>query len=154
MKCKRCKQTPKFHSFDYLKTIGDIDYYYCFPADNKESVQTSEDMQNFCSHFPTDRKWSVVFHLNGYGLANLMPLPVALEMGKLVQDKHLHTLQKVYIVQGSWFMQFIMTCILPFLQTDIREKFVVLNGSFLEVMMALKEKGLAFQDMKDLRNNF
>lgn len=154
MKCKRCQVTPHFHSFDYIKTIGDIDYYYCFPAHNKESVQTREDMHNFCSHFPTDRKWSVVFHLNGYGLANLMPLPVAVEMGKLVDTKHQNTLQKVYIVQGSWFMQFLMTCILPYVRKDLCEKMVLINGSLLEVMTSLKDQGLQFSEIKMLRNNF
>lgn len=155
MACKRCVNGVKFHSFDYITDISGIKFFYCFPAHNVDSVKTREDMLNFVSHFPQeDVKWSVVFHANGYGLSHMMPIDVAIEMGKLCQQLHLKKLQKVYIIQGSWLMEFCIRCVFPFLNKEMREKFVLINGSLLEVMMNLRETGLKIHQLKELRNNF
>lgn len=154
MQCTRCANGEKFHSFDYITEVSGTKFFYCFPAHNLQSVQNREDMLNFISHFPSSGKWSVIFHANGYGLAHMMPLSVALEMGKLCQERHLTNLQKVYIVQGSWFMEFLLRCILPFLRQEMREKFVLINGSLLEVMTTLRSIGLKIHEVKEVRNNF
>ena len=84
----------------------------------------------------------------------MMPLSVALEMGKLVQQDHFERLQRVYIVQGSWFMEFLLRCIFPFLRKEMREKFVLINGSLLEVMTSLNANGLSYQALEELRSRF
>jgi hypothetical protein len=131
-----------------------VHYFYCFPAHNKESVRTREDMLNFVSHFPSEQHWSLIFHAKGYGVSHMMPLSLALEMGTLVQERHLKNLQMIYIVQGSWFMEFLVRCILPWLRKEMREKFVLINGSLLEVMTRLHSLGLPYQDLEELRSRF
>jgi hypothetical protein len=111
-------------------------------------------MLNFVSHFPVNRQWSLLFHARGYGISHMMPLSVALEMGKLVQQDHFERLQRVYIVQGSWFMEFLLRCIFPFLRKEMREKFVLINGSLLEVMTSLNANGLSYQALEELRSRF
>jgi hypothetical protein len=154
MVCQRCEETPGFHSFDLLGDVSGTAFYYCYPAHNKQSVRTQEDMLNFVSHFPIDRPWSLVFHANGYGLSNMMPLSIAIEMGNLVQETHKKTLQKIYIVEGSWFMNFLLRCIFPFLQKSMRNKFVLVEGSLLEVMQSLQREGLSLHQMEFLRKRF
>jgi hypothetical protein len=111
-------------------------------------------MLNFVSHFPTDKPWSLLFHTRGYGLSNMMPLSLAIEMGRIVQEKYKQTLQKIYVIEGSWFMNFLFRCIFPFLQKEMREKFVLLEGSLLEVVARLRQEGLTLQDLNILRNQF
>ena len=154
MQCQRCKVTPGFHSFDPIADISGNQYFYCFPAHNKESVRTREDMLNFVSHFPSEGKWSLLFHAQGYGIQHMMPLSVALEMGRLVQENHAERLQTIYIVQGHWFMQFLLTCIFPFLRKDMRDKFVLVNGSLLEIVTLFRSKGLTLHHLESLRNHF
>ncbi len=84
----------------------------------------------------------------------MMPLSLALEMGRLVQEKYLSSLQKIYIVQGHWFMQFVLTCILPFLKKEMKEKFVLMNGSLLEIVSEFQKKGLCLQHLEPLRKRF
>lgn len=152
MECQRCKETPGFHSFQEIATVSDIHFFYCFPAHNKQSVRTREDMLNFVSHFPQDKPWSFLFHANGYGISHMMPLSIALEMGKIVQQNK--SLQKVYVIQGDWFFQFLLKCIFPFLQKEMREKFVLMNGSLLDVVMQFREQGLTLQQLEPLRSHF
>jgi hypothetical protein len=147
-------ESPGFHSFDKIADISGIQYFYCFPAHNKKSVQTQEDMLNFVSHFPEIGNWSFVFHAKGYTFSHLMPLSVALEMGKLVERNHLEGLQKIYIVQGTWFMRFVVICILPFLQKEMRSKFVLLDGPLLEVITSLRKEGIPLANLQTLRNRF
>jgi hypothetical protein len=154
MKCTRCSETPGFHSFEQLADISGLHYFYCFPAHNKQSVRTREDMLNFVSHFPTDRRWSLVFHANGYGIQHLMPFSVALEMGALVQDNYTTTLQKIYVVEGHWLFQFLLKCILPCLKSEMRDKFVLVNGSLLEVTAKLRDVGLTLKQLEPLRSHF
>jgi hypothetical protein len=154
MACQRCKETPGFHSFEFLTELSGNHFFYCFPAHNKESVKNREDMLNFVSHFPSDRRWSLIFHANGYGLSSMMPLSVAIEMGRIVQTNHRKALQKIYIVQGSWFMNFLFRCIFPFLEKQTRQKFVLVEGSVLEVVSTLRKEGLTLQDLKVLRDRF
>lgn len=154
MQCENCKKQPNYHSFQLLADISGIHYFYCFPAHNKQSVRTREDMLNFVSHFPQDRKWSLLFHANGYGMANMMPLALALEMGKIVQEKHRKTLQKVFVIEGTWFFQFLLKCLFPFLENKMREKFVLVNGSLLEVITGLRRTGLTIQQLEPLRSRF
>jgi len=75
-------------------------------------------------------------------------------MGTLVQERHLKRLQKIYVIQGHWFMQFVLTCILPFLRKEMREKFVLVKGSLFEVMAFFHEEGLSFQELEPLRRQF
>jgi hypothetical protein len=154
MQCKRCLQTPGFHSFERIADVSGNQYFYCFPAHNKQSVQTHEDMMNFVSHFPTTGSWSLIFHARGYGFQHMMPLSIALEMARLVQQNHSRTLQKIYIVQGHWFMQFLLNCIFPFMKKEMREKFVLVKGSLLEVMTFFREQGIRLQELEPLRNRF
>jgi hypothetical protein len=111
-------------------------------------------MLNFVSHFPSEGKWSLVFHAKGYGLQHMMPLSIALEMGRLVQERHLDRLQSIFVVQGHWFMQFVLACILPCLRKEMKEKFVVVNGSLLEIVSEFQKKGLCLQHLEPLRNRF
>ena len=152
MECQRCKAVPGFHSFQQLADISGIHYFYCFPAHNKQSVRTREDMLQFVSHFPPDKQWSLLFHANGYGFSNLMPLSIAIEMGKRVQQNK--SLCKIYIIEGNWFFQFLLRCIFPFLDTSMREKFVLMNGSLLEVVAELREIGFTLQELEPLRRHF
>jgi hypothetical protein len=154
MNCSRCKEQPGFHSFEQIADVSGIQYFYCFPAHNKDSVKNREDMLNFVSHFPTEGTWSLIFHANGYGLSNMMPLTVALEMGKRVQERHRKNLMKIYIVEGSWFMNFLLTCILPFLQKDMKEKFILVPGTVLDVASFFRKEGLTLKELEKMRNNY
>lgn len=154
MRCERCSQTPGFHSFDHLRDISGLSYYYCFPAHNKDSVKTREDMWNFASHFPETGRWSLLFHANRYGLSSMMPLHIAIELGRLVQETQMDRLEKIYIIQGSWFFSFVMRCVMPFLRPEMREKFVLLSGSLLEVCQVFLRQGLKLSDLLVLRARF
>jgi len=117
-------------------------------------VKTHEDMINFVSHFPKEKRWSLLFHAKGYGLSHMMPLSLALEMGKIVQEEHMSNLQKIYIVQGSWFMKFLCLCIFPFVGSDMRTKFVSWDGSLLEVVQKFQSEGLSLSQLQTLRDRF
>jgi hypothetical protein len=82
----------------------------------------------------------------------LMPFSVAIEMGKLVQQNK--ELQNIYIIDGHWLFQFLMRCIFPFLENSLRKKFVLMNGSLLEVIAELREVGLTIRDLEPLRTHF
>ena len=154
MTCLRCKETPGFHSFEMIGDVSGTHFFYCFPAHNKESVKNREDMLQFVNHFPTQGKWSLVFHANGYGFSSMMPILVALEMGRIVQEKHLQSLQKIYIVEGSWFMNFLFSCILPFLQKEMKEKFMLVDGSIFNIVSLFQKEGLTLQELEPLRTRF
>lgn len=154
MKCQRCIESPGFHSFEQIADISGQKVFYCFPAHNKKSVQTREDMLNFVSHFPETGSWSFLFHAKGYTLAHVMPLSVALEMGKIVEQQHIERLQKIYIVQGSWFMKFVVTWVLPVLRKEMRQKFVVIDGPLLEVITELQKDGVPISSLQGLRERF
>lgn len=81
-----------------------------------------------------------------------MPLSVAIEMGKLVQQNT--SLQKIYVIEGHWFFQFVLRCIFPFLNSKMRDKFVVVNGSLLEVVAYFRDLGLSLQHLEALRTRF
>lgn len=154
MKCQRCGTQPGYHSFEHLADLSATSLFYCYPAHNTKSVRTHEDMLNFASHFPDEGSWRLLFHANGYGLKQLMPLPIALELGRLVQEKHLGRLEKVYIMEGSWFFTFLLQCILPFLRKEMRQIFVLLSGSLLEVMSQLEAEGIPLSCLSELRQRF
>jgi len=43
---------------------------------------------------------------------------------------------------------------LPFLRAEMRNKFVLVSGSLLEVLARLREEGLTLSDLALLRSNF
>lgn len=154
MRCDRCRQTPGFHSFEQICDASGIKTFYCYPAHNRKSVRTREDMLNFARHFPEEGLWSLIFHANGYGLSSMMPVSLAIELGQIVQEKHLSRLTNIYIVEGGWFFTFVLRCVLPFLRPEMRSKFVLLSGSLLEVSTQLQLKGLPLSTLSRLRENF
>ena len=152
--CESCRSQPGYHSFQHIADVSGQQYFYCFPAHNKQSVRTHQDMLNFASHFPSEGQWNLLFHARGYGMSHMMPLPIALELGRIVQEQHKMRLQKIYVIEGSWFMQFLLRCILPFLQKDMKEKFVSVQGSPLEIVTFLRLEGLSYKQLQCLRDKF
>ncbi len=153
MQCTKCKIKPGFHSFDYITDISGVRYFYSFPAQNKESVRTREDMLNYVSHLPTDRKWSLLFHMSGYGFSHMMPVHVAYEMVQIILKNYKDNLHKIYIIEGQWFMNFLYLTF-PFLSKEIREKFVSVEGSQLEIIGELRKTGLSYKQLEPLHKNF
>lgn len=153
MQCPKCKASPGFHSFDYITDISGVRYFYSYPAHNKESVNTREDMLNYVMHLPRDKKWSLIFHMNNYGFSSMMPVPVAFELSQIILRDFKQVLQKVYIVEGQWFMNFLYLTF-PFLGKEIREKFVCIEGSQLEVIEQLRKTGLSFKQLEALHKHF
>lgn len=154
MKCERCNETPGFHSFESVGEVGGTQLFYCFPAQNAKSVRTKDDMLQFVSHFPTENPWSLIFHVRGYTMSHMMPLSLAIEMATILQRDHAQTLQKIYVVEGDWFMRFLFVCIFPLLSSRVREKFVVLNGSLLEVVTQLRGEGISLSQLQRVRDHF
>ena len=149
MKCKNCLKTPGYHSFDYITDISGIAYYMCFPAKNKQSVKTQEDMLNFVSHFPKEKKWSLFFVMKGYGFSNMMPISIAWELAKIVFRDYATSLQRIYILEGSWFLRFLFLTF-PLFGNDIQEKFVLVEGSPLEVLAQLQKTGISFSKLEPI----
>jgi hypothetical protein len=58
------------------------------------------------------------------------------------------------VIEGHWFFQFLLRCLFPFLKTSLRDKFVLLNGSLLEVIAKLREYGFPLQQLDMVRNRF
>ena len=153
MQCQKCKIKPGFHSFDYLTDISGVQFYYSFPAHNTDSINTREDMLNYVGHLPRNRKWSLLFHMHGYGVSKMMPIPVAYELIQIILRDFTDSLEKIYIIEGKWFMNLLYLAF-PFLSHEIREKFVLLEGSKLEVITELRKLGLNMKHLDPLRRQF
>ena len=154
MSCDYCKQRPGYHSFEPIGEVTKKQTFYCFPANNTASVRTRDDMLEFVKHFPKEGQWILLFHARGYTMSHMMPLSVAIEMAKIVQREHAKSLTTIFIVEGDWFFRFLMLCIFPFLSQSMREKFVLVNGSLLEMVLRLREEGFTLAQLQPLRDKY
>lgn len=154
MACPKCQVNPESHSFVYLGKIPNgVSIFYTCPAKAKDY----KDEQNFLHYFSAHlaqaegQPWIWIFDCQGFAAKHVTSLSTAKGLVHILQEKHKHFLQGIYIVHEAWHFHALLKVIMPFIKKEARKRIFQVTGSTLEILTKLEQQGIPMNMLSSLR---
>ena len=121
--CPLCKLQPLSHSLTKISEKNDIIYYYTCPSQailyyDVESILNHYD--GVLSEIPKDKKWIWIFDSSDFNLTHALQINVAIEITKLITNKFSTNLNKIIIINPTFYITMTYNVVMPFLNETIK----------------------------------
>ena len=121
--CPLCKLQPLSHSLTKISEKNDIIYYYTCPSQailyyDVESILNHYD--GVLSEIPKDKKWILIFDSLDFNLTHALQINVAIEITKLITNKFSTNLNKIIIINPTFYITMTYNVVMPFLNETIK----------------------------------
>jgi hypothetical protein len=121
--CPLCKLQPLSHSLTKISEKNDIIYYYTCPSQailyyDVESILNHYD--GVLSEIPKDKKWIWIFDSLDFNLTHALQINVAIEITKLITNKFSTNLNKIIIINPTFYITMTYNVVMPFLNETIK----------------------------------
>lgn len=121
--CPLCSIDPLSHSLTKIKEINDIIYFYSCPSKAKLYFDTDGIINHYngvLSEIPHNKKWIWIFDSNEFGMQHFVQLELAIELAKLISNKFSINLDKIIIINPTFYISSTYNIIYPFLTKKLR----------------------------------
>jgi hypothetical protein len=122
--CIQCYNEPNSHSFKKIReTETKIVYYTCVSEARKY-----DDNEGILNHYKNllnqnkDKKWIWVFDCKDLEMKHIKNVKLAKELALLITENYLEKLQKILIVNKTWYIYILLKIVLPFFNDENRKK--------------------------------
>jgi len=121
--CPLCKIQPLSHSLTNISEKNDIIYYYTCPSQailyyDVESILNHYD--GVLSEIPKDKKWIWIFDSFNFNLTHALQINVAIEITKLISNKFSANLNKIIIINPTFYIKMTYNVVMPFLNETLK----------------------------------
>jgi len=121
--CPLCKIQPLSHSLTKITEKNGIIYYYTCPSQailyyDVESILNHYD--GVLSEIPKDKKWIWIFDSLDFNLTHALQINVAIEITKLITKKFSTNLNKIIIINPTFYITMTYNVVMPFLNETIK----------------------------------
>jgi hypothetical protein len=156
MECKRCQIFPAAHSFNYFGELNGAKLYYTSPARAADYKETPETFSYYKAHIDSAKanKWIWVIDCDGMQMKHYSSIEIIKKIMRAILEEHKGLLDKIWIVHPNTWIRGAVAIMKPFLKKDVVERIKILEGSKLELLVALEKTGLTGQPLKWLLNVF
>ena len=119
--CQICFDEPGSHSFYFLKSENDINYYYTCPAvaskywDTEGIINHYEEILDLNGNKP----WIWIFDSKDFGLKHSLQTGVAFGILQILKDKYGKYLKEIQIINPSIYIKSLYAVIYPFLTEEL-----------------------------------
>ena len=118
--CPVCALNPSSHSLTKLYEKENVVYYYTCPA----KAILYNDTIGIINHYEgvigeINQPWIWVFDGNGFGLMHSLEVNIGLKLAGIM-EKYSELLQKIIVINSSFYVSIIYTAIYPFLNTKLK----------------------------------
>jgi hypothetical protein len=120
--CPICAEDPTSHSLKKIHETDELVYYYTCPA----KASKFSDRAGILAHYDGElsskgnKKWVWIFDSAKFGMRHAMEIQLAIDMAKLINNKHGHTLEKIFIINPTKFTSLIVSVVWPFIGAKLR----------------------------------
>ena len=121
--CQICFEEPGSHSFYFLKSEENINYYYTCPAKAIRYWDTNGIINHYDEilHLNGEKSWIWVFDSKNFGLKHTLQTGVAFGILQLLKDKYGKYLKEIQIINPSIHIKSMYTILYPFLTQELIE---------------------------------
>jgi hypothetical protein len=119
--CQICFEQPGSHSFYFLKSEEDINYYYTYPAKAIRYWDTNGIVNHYDEilHLNGEKSWIWIFDSKDFGLKHTLQTGVAFGILELLKDKYGKYLKEIQIINPSIHIKSMYTILYPFLTQEL-----------------------------------
>lgn len=120
--CPICFFNPSSHSLSKIAEKDDTIYYYACPSKATlyfDTVGIINHYNGVLSEIPKNKKWFWIFDANEFYLKHFLQIDVAIQLAKLITSKFSDNLQKIIIINPTFYVSAIYNIIKPFLSSKI-----------------------------------
>ena len=120
--CPICAEDPTSHSLKKIHETDEFVYYYTCPA----KASKFSDRVGILAHYDGelsskgDKKWVWIFDSAKFGMRHAMEIQLAIDMAKLINNKHGHNLEKICIINPTKFTSVTVGIVWPFIGAKLR----------------------------------
>lgn len=154
MRCPKCITNPDAHSFVNLgKTPNGVSIFYTCPAKAKDYRDEPKFLEYFEAHLSEaeGQPWIWIFDCQGFTQKHATSLSTGKGLIRLLEEKHKHMLQNIFIVHEAWHFHALLSVLMPFVKKEARKRMHQLTGSTLEIMVKLEKQGIPMNMLSCLR---
>ena len=119
--CQICFEQPGSHSFYFLKSQEDINYYYTCPAKAIRYWDTNGIVNHYDEilHLNGEKSWIWIFDSKDFGLKHTLQTGVAFGILELLKDKYGKYLKEIQIINPSIHIKSMYSILYPFLTEEL-----------------------------------
>ena len=122
--CPICALWPYSHSLVKMGEKNEVFYYYTCPS----QATMYYDVKGIINHYdgvlseiPENKEWIWIFDSKGFGFTHAMQINVAIELAHLISNKFSKNLNKVIIINPTFYITMIYKIITPFLNQKLKD---------------------------------
>ena len=133
--CPLCSIDPSSHSLFKYKEINDILYFYSCPSEAKLYFDCEGIINHYngiLSEIPKNKKWIWIFDSLGFKFKHFIQTNVGIELAKLISSKFSDNLEKIIIINPTFYISATYKILKPFLNKHIIDT-VVFNYEYKDI---------------------
>jgi hypothetical protein len=122
--CPLCSIDPSCHSLEQIDEIQNIVYFYTCPSKAKlyyDSRSIIEHYNGVLSEIETNKEWIWVFDSLDFNFSHFIQFSVAIDLAKLISSKFSHNLNKIIIINPTFYISSTYNIIYPFLNNKLKQ---------------------------------
>jgi len=123
--CPICTLWPSSHSLVKMSETDEIVYYYTCPS---QAIMYS-DVKGIINHYdgvlseiPEKKEWIWIVDSEGFGVTHAMQTNVAIELAHLISNKFSKNLNKVIIINPTFYIRIIYNIVTPFFNQKLKDR--------------------------------
>ena len=119
--CQICFEQPGSHSFYFLKSEKNINYYYTCPAKAIRYWDTNGIINHYDEilHLNGEKSWIWIFDSKDFGFKHTLQTGVAFGILQLLKDKYGKYLKEIQIINPSIHIKSMYSILYPFLTEEL-----------------------------------
>jgi len=121
--CPICALTPSSHSLAKVLEREELICFYTCPSKAILYHDVSGIIHHYngiLSEIPENKEWIWIFDSVKFGLVHTVQTTVAIELAKLITQKFSNNLQKIIIINPTFYVTVMHDLLLPFLNKKIK----------------------------------
>lgn len=121
--CPLCLLDPLSHSLTQLTEINDCILFYTCPSQAKLYYDANSIVKHYdgvLSEIPGNKKWFWIFDSTDFHFKHFSQFNVAVELAKLISFKFSENLEKIIIINPTFYISSTYKLVYPFLNKKIK----------------------------------
>lgn len=120
--CPLCSIDPFSHSLTKIEETDEMIYYYTCPSQAKLYYDLDGIINHYngvLSEMPRNKQWVWIFDSTGFDFKHIMYPRIAIELAKLISNKFSSNLQKIIIINPTFYINLSYKIVTPFLKKSV-----------------------------------
>jgi len=121
--CPVCVLDNTSHSLTKLIEINNVLYFYTCPSKAKlynDTIGIINHYNGVLSEIPPEKEWVWIFDSDSFELKHFLQIDVGIQLAKLITRKFSHNLNKIIIINPSFYISATYNIIQLFLNEKVR----------------------------------